>query len=815
MIRKLALRTLVREKSRFICLIVAMVLTVVLFSVLFSSLIGIRQASELYRLKQSGTKCHFLVNDWDISNDKLLEEVTKNPMTREAGVRKFLAYVKNQRINYNVEINYEDMAYLQAGFYDLIQGKMPIAENEVIVDTTTLEMLGVPLIEGSVFSIDVLVGERSKKEEFVLVGWFEMNRAYQNKIGQIIVSKEYLSVWGDFFCEDELYGKQELGVVLNDSNDIEVKAERILIDVGADSLIPDIRVNPYYESSMDTISGKGLIAALLTIGGIVLIGYLIINNIFSISALKDAKYYGQLKTVGMERKQISSYMYWQILFLLLISVPAGGVLGYLVGQVTLPAMVRLTSYSSVANEKIFQNNNIMLVIGATILFVVFTACISVLKPIQIIKKMSPIEASRIKEYGKGGNRKSDRTNLYKFAFYNVCRNYRSMFLLIISISLPFFLVIISYNILHSFNLDKYISSVMYSDYIVANDSYFNSEYLSMNGENQPLDYNVVKEIRGCEYIQEDGCVYASCDVTEIDVVCEEDDVWLNIYGLDNINSIKRLIAEDDVSVDCFESGTGVLEGCWLDTDGKMIPGSFQFEKGDLVKLKDADGIIHEFTVLGHIDVSKGGLSTGISNGGVCFEIYFNSDVYMDLMSNQNIMSYYMNIKKEYKNVMDKYLDDIKNDYLGVDYHSKKTYENEFVSLKRLFEIICLFLCSVLSIIAIVNLINVFLTSIIIRDKEIATLRSIGMSRKQLRAMFMYEISYYLIMAFLLSTIISLIVSNYIMVDVCNEISFLVYNVRAEVYLLIVIVAFTVGYITMCIVENSLSRKSITEQLKIL
>lgn len=65
MIRGFALKTLLADKTRSVCAMIAMISTALLFAVLFTSVAGINGASTYYDLKQTGTQCHFVVKDWD------------------------------------------------------------------------------------------------------------------------------------------------------------------------------------------------------------------------------------------------------------------------------------------------------------------------------------------------------------------------------------------------------------------------------------------------------------------------------------------------------------------------------------------------------------------------------------------------------------------------------------------------------------------------------------------------------------------------------------------------------------------------------
>lgn len=818
MIGKLALRSILAEKKRSVCTVLAMVLTAVLFSVLFTTIFGMNQASTAYNIKQAGTKFHFLIKPWNMDNVKLTKKIEDDDAVKSVGESKFLGYVGDKKLNYNVEVKYEDSAFVEGCFHSPDIGKLPEAENEALVDTTTLRRLGVPLKIGSRFKAKVSVGDKNEIKKFVLSGMCSMNKTFKVKVGVIVVSEKYASLWKQKYSAQGIYGKEELGVVLKDAGDIEKNAQRLLIRLGAKEYIKNIGVNPGYENHADTYSNPATIIVGLLL--IMLIGYLIINNIFYIAARKDAGQYGQLKTLGMDSRQVATLVRCQALYLLAFAIPIGSVSGLITGRLALPAIIALTNFDAVAGDDLIGSGDVLSVLALTIVFITITTFISILGPVRMIKKLSPIESSKVELKNKKERREAgDGSKVYKFALYNVTRNRKSMLLLIVSITLPLLLVSISYNLSNSFDMNKYLSSKMFSDYTMATASYYRGDYFSdKNNEEKEMNLNpgIVDEIKSTGAVSAGGCVYGTCDASHKQRLKGADPgYWLNIYGIEGFNLQKKQWLEDKMDMNAFKSGTGVIEGCWKDQNGDASPGSYVYAVGDKVRLKDKSGKERSFTVVGHIDVGKGVLTSGISGRDTTYELYFPPNIYRKLAGNKNIMSYNFNVKHGQEKIIERYLKTLVSTNYDFNFQSKMKLGMEFESLRQLIELICVFLCVVLSFIAIMNLINVFVTSIIVREKEIATLRSIGMTRKQLRTMLTWEISYYIISAFILSTILSFILSGTVVAGICNDTSFMTYNTGVVIFALILIVSFAIGYITMRLEERSVSKMSITERIKAL
>ncbi len=142
-------------------------------------------------------------------------------------------------------------------------------------------------------------------------------------------------------------------------------------------------------------------------GGMVLVflaGFLIIFNVFQISVASDIQFYGKLKTLGMTRKQIRKLIYGQGNRLSLIGIPAGLIVGYLLGIVLVPALITTTEVKPnvSANPVIF--------IGSAV-FSYMTVIASCMLPAHLAGKVSPMEALRYTDIDTNGYSRKCNTYL--------------------------------------------------------------------------------------------------------------------------------------------------------------------------------------------------------------------------------------------------------------------------------------------------------------------------------------------------------------------------------------------------------------------
>ena len=77
------------------------------------------------------------------------------------------------------------------------------------------------------------------------------------------------------------------------------------------------------------------------------------------------------------------------------------------------------------------------------------------------------------------------------------------------------------------------------------------------------------------------------------------------------------------------------------------------------------------------------------------------------------------------------------------YISRETLAAEFAQTQRNFALIGTILSSILAAIGILNFVNVIVTGILTRQKELAMLNAIGMSGKQMKKMLIWESATYI------------------------------------------------------------------------
>lgn len=308
----------------------------------------------------------------------------------------------------HTEFWYYDTTGMKFGFVEPTGGHRPEAANEVIADTKTLDLLGVPLAVGAPVTLNLTVHGKQVQRDFILAGWWQSDPNLN--LGQIFSSRAYVDAHlgelkNTYDQDASLTGAVTGYIKFRNSLNIKENLETVLQESGysMDETAPnyiETGINWAYLSTGIKLDTGTVISLLCAMALFVFAGYLIINNIFQISVLKDIRFYGLLKTIGTTNRQVRAVIRRQAMLLSFIGIPFGLLIGFFVGKALVPALMARSSY---AGGAVSISPHPLIFVGAA-LFAVVTVFISTQKPGKIATRVSPMEAKYHKRVPK--NRKN-------------------------------------------------------------------------------------------------------------------------------------------------------------------------------------------------------------------------------------------------------------------------------------------------------------------------------------------------------------------------------------------------------------------------
>lgn len=829
-IRTLSDKSLRAAKERNIIAVLAIALTAMLFTALFTAGSGIMENLQRQTMRQAGGDGMAVLK---YVSDETYEKVKNHPLIKEISYNRILSSsVDNEALlKRHGELYYMDDVGIRLGFCEPTTGSRPKAENEIIMDTRTMQLLGAEQRIGAPVTLELTVHGRQVTREFVLSGWWEADPVFNVSI--LVASRAYVDAHieelYDSYEEDwDMTGVINCYIMFHNSLGIEGKLDRVVTESGysrdedAGNYI-SCNVNwSYLSANMkpDAVTVAGVLSALLLI---LLAGYLIIYNIFQISVIKDIRFYGLLKTIGATGKQIKKLIHRQALLLSCVGIPAGLIMGWFLGCFLVPVvMIRLF----LAGNENQTSANPFIFLGSA-LFALVTVSVSVARPGRIAARVSPVEAVRYTDrdgkYRKKERRSERGARISRMAAANLLRNQKRTLLVILSMSLSLVLFNTLYTFSLGFDMDKYLSKFVDTDFLIGHGDYFNYRY---TGPENALSESMIQAVEQQPGFLEGGRLFTNVRSTEGFTV-ETDDapdstaLGAVVYGLEDLPLGRLEVLEGSIDEEKLKSGNYILEGIQLDDNERPYWETSHFAVGDTVTLHTYEGvnedgvekerIVREFEVMAKVKIKYYTNSCLVNYD---YSFYLPAEIYQEMITVPGVMSYAFNVEEGTEQDMESFLSDYTEHVEPVmNYSSKSTRTGEFQGMKNMVLLVGGALSLVTGLIGILNFINSVLTSILTRRKEFAMLRSVGMTGRQLLQMLMAEGMYYAIISGGVSLAIGTALSLGTVKNLGNSLWFFSYRFTVLPILLTTPILLAVGAVLPWIVLKRVERQSIVERLR--
>lgn len=798
-IRRLSHRSFQAAKTRNLIAILAIMLTTIMFTTLFTLGLGTMENVQRETMRQSGGDSHGVFKN--LTREQY-EKLSKDPSIVESADCMMVAdTVENEEfLKRHLEAWYYPEHHYPHCFVEILDGKAPKKADEILIDETSMELLGLKPQPGQKVTLQLKVKDSHKEvteRTFTVSGVIKADPALN--VGFALVSPAYLKAHADelTYTYQEDYsntGAIRMDVNFKNSMNIQKNLDQVITNAGysTEQNDPDyIASNANWAYISDGAESDPMTIGAMT-GGlflIILTGYLIIYNIFQISVIRDIRYYGLLKTIGTTGKQIKKIIRRQAMLLGMLGIPFGLVFGFLMGKGIMPKMMDISAYGS---ENVVVSLNPWIFIGAAV-FTLLTIWISTGKPVRIAAKVSPVEAVRYADGTVGRKKEKSSINggkIHKMALANLGRNKKRTVLVIFSLSLAVVLLNSVYTLTHSFDMDKYLKKFVSSDFLIANAVYFNSEYygLAENMDMERLSEEYVDYCKSLDGYQKGGRLYMTGNIGlrkdswtapsyipqnkegvpgeywngEFVPYNEYDEKnWdTRVYGVEDYFYRKFDVwkgeKDPDVIREKLKSGNYLLCVAQTDDNDFVVEETVVHQPGDKIKLTCPDGTVREFTILSLVKENYYGLSNRM---GATFAYYTDAKVFKEMDTEKHLMSFSFDAQDDKeKEIVEKLEQYTTMEEPLMHYESKFFWLEQFSQLTGIITLVGGVLTIIVTVVGLLNFINSILTGIVTRQGEFAMLQAIGMTRKQLKKMLVLEGIYYGLGTMLCSLVLGILFS---------------------------------------------------------
>lgn len=812
-VKKLSKRTLKENRSRNVVAIIAIALTTILFTSLFTISMGMKNSVEESNFRMAGGYAHGSFKN--LTNEQYLK-LKEHPLIKESSYSILVGMAENKELlKHHTEIRYMEPKEVKWMYVDVTVGRMPESADEVALDTTVLKLLGVPCKIGVKVPLTYKINNEYVTKELTVTGYWDMAKgveASQVCVGMPFVKENLTNLSeGDRI---EGVGGINMDVMLKNPINIEKRIYKITEDAG---FIPDGQGENAINVGINWgyMSARGFATSPMAVCGILLgcllimfTGYLIIYNVFQISVIADINFYGLLKTIGTTPKQIKYMIRKQALYLSFLGIPLGLILGYIIGNSLLPIVIATTNI-----EGAYSTISPVVFIGAAI-FSMITVFISCRKPGKIAAHISPIEASRYSEMSKGRmkNRDTNKNNIRDMAYRNITRNKKKTIIIVLSLSLSMILLNSVYTYTQGFDMEKYLSKEVVTDFILGNANYFNVNKGFRFEEDEPSS-KYVEAVKQLDGYKDGGYIYYDIEPTK-DV---NQEIMLQLYGIDDAVLSKFEVLEGRIDPEKLKTGQYIIEGLQPNDYNEITEGRSKYQIGEKVTIKNdyTHQIVGTYEVIAKVKIPNNA-TVRYSWEGKSTSLYLPSNIIKKDVEAARKMAYFLDVEPEKNNQIEKFINHYTNTIEpNMNYESKQKYVENFQGTQEMFFVVGVVASIVIGLIGIVNFINAIMTSILTRRGEFAILQSIGMTTKQLKIMLIFEGLIYSIMTVITSFVLGMFASFLIVKPLGEQLWFFTYHFKLMPLVVVSPCMIVLSILVPFIIYKIVGKQTIVERLRAL
>lgn len=509
-IQRLAKSEYHANRSRNYFMILSIAVTMIVVFCIFSVMKGRIDAEYLMEVRHNGNTANTSLEN---PTEKQMKQISKLPYVKNIGSIYYFANASVDGKDCFVCEVADENAYkiMYTPAFSDIRGNYPQKKNEVMISIRGLQEMGIyrPVL-GMNINVEIVLDKgKTEKKTFILSGYYT---EYVNPIEGAPIgffSEKYLNELGFTMKEPTKLFIQQMDFLAGEKiekklyKDVETKDEVQRFES---------KDSANYNVIIRTIGGYD-IAAL----GIILIFscvFFLNYNVMNISVNKDVRYYGILKTIGATNHQIRCTLYKQTVKNSLIGCLIGGALSSMVVTKILPKLMSgyyLDNFG-ISSDMIQFYPDLFLF---SMLVAVLLAFISILVPACKAGRIAPIESVNYVSGQKAQkkilhikNRKSiknKKNNISYMAWKNVTRNRHATLLTILSLWIGIIAALAS--ILITKGLDYTNNFASYPDFSLT--AVFTPVDENYEDSYQPITQNEVEYFRSLDGIKKVQVLYGN------------------------------------------------------------------------------------------------------------------------------------------------------------------------------------------------------------------------------------------------------------------------------------------------------------------
>ncbi len=729
----------------------------------------------------------------------------------------------------------------------LIEGDIPKNENEIVISNHVITNGGINYKVGDI--VTFTYGSRNINGDITLANsGFVDGETLTNegthtyKIVGIVERSNFESYSASGYTAFTVdvnsdNGNVNLYVMFNKNKNIIKQSEELAKelnyngDINYNSTLLALYGESTYGNVMSSMGGMMIIMlSLVSIGCII-----VIYNSFAISVMERKKEFGLLSSIGATKRQLSHTVFFEAVFVGVIGIILG-ILGAYIG-IGCVILIINNLISDMLEYKLYLVTNYLFII-IPVIFMIIVIGISAFIPSRRASKVSPIEAIRQNDDIKINKKKIRTSKLVlklfgiegEIALKNIKRNKKKYRVTIVSLFISIVLFI-SFSSYMNYTLNT-ASSVMGEvpyDYQI---SYFGDD-----NNKEALDK--INEIVKSSDVKE----YVSYSVGNLSIIGnytysdEYLDFYKSAYGDDGIkalnnlkyqniyilvlddnsyNKYKKLIGLDKDSVILLNRFKGVSYGnnkrvnydipvinsgdinikiCNFDDDEENVDTTKYCNKNidNIFVTNKSFDLIEEFSYMDD------------------FKLIVNKKLYDSILDGGTNFTQF-NIISDNTNNIDKLTKEL-DKYNNVNYINIKESMKQTNNLILVVKILMYGFISLVTLIGVTSVFNTISTSMALRKREFAVLRSIGLTRGGFNKMLFFESLFFGMKSLIFALPVSIGVTILIHYSLADMVSISTIIIPWKAIIISIVSVFIIVLLTMMYSSSKIKKHNIIEQIR--
>lgn len=730
----------------------------------------------------------------------------------------------------------------------LIEGSFPKNENEIVISNHVMNNGGLNYKVGDI--VTFTYGSRNIDGNITLAnselayGEFLTNEGtHTYKIVGIVDRSNFESYSACGYTAFTLdvnsdKGNVNLYVMFNKNKKIIKQSEELAkelsydYDISYNSTLLALYGESTYSNVMTTmISMMMIMLTLVSIGCVI-----VIYNSFAISVMERKREFGLLSSIGATKKQLAHTVFFEAVVVGVIGIILGIVGAYIgIGCVVL---VINNLISDMLDYKLYLVTNPLFII-IPVIFMIVVIFISSLIPSRRASKISPIEAIRQNDDIKINKKKIKTSkpllNLFgiegEIALKNIKRNKKKYRVTIVSlfISIVLFISFSSYMNYTLNTASSVIGEVGY-DYQIS--------YFSTGNGNDKEALDKINEIVKSNDVKE----YTSYSSSDLQVIGnytyskEYLEFCKNAYGDEVYNDLKKakyqnisILVLDDNSYNKYKKLIG------LDKDSTILLNKFKgVSYGNNKRVNYDIPVINNGNInikICNFDDEENTDTTKYCNKNVDnifvtnksfdlieefsymtdFKLVVNKKLYDSISDNDTSYTQF-NIISDNTNNIDKLTKEL-DKYSNVNYINIKESMKQANNLILVVKILMYGFISLVTLIGVTSVFNTISTSMALRKREFAVLRSIGLTRGGFNKILFFESLFFGMKSLIFAIPVSIGVTMLIHYAFADMMSISTIIIPWEAIIISIVSVFIIVLLTMMYSSSKIKKHNIIEQIR--